>query len=314
MRKITRIAAFALALSLCAVSMTGCGDKKTEEQDIEQAIGSMDDKELESKLEEAAEQIEKEEADAKKSPDSYAPSDEIKNAGFESGLIQIGSDVFRRGGYYTVEQFADEFSDRYDFYADYSPWESTEFNLDGLYDSSENSSFVIIPKNDDSFRIRVNFRPADPEETGPVAEKDCVVTDFDPYNGTQEPVTCIWYPQNNDDLKYTEVEAFLDSYGLMKKENANDYDPMKYDGSDHVLYRDYDQSKEYDYYFYCGKAGDEPEGYYFYVRSDEKNLFGAYPVYKYSYHPDYDTGKVDTWGSIAGMLNTDDWKSAKDSQ
>lgn len=34
----------------------------------------------------------------------YTPTDEIKNAQLSSGLIQIGNDVFRNGGYYTVGQ------------------------------------------------------------------------------------------------------------------------------------------------------------------------------------------------------------------
>lgn len=45
---------------------------------------------------------------------TYAPTNEIKNADFGSGLIQMNNEVFRQGGYITVAELAEKCKDTYD--------------------------------------------------------------------------------------------------------------------------------------------------------------------------------------------------------
>lgn len=295
MRKFTRIAAFALALCMSGAAFTACGEKKSEEKEIESAIDSMDEKELESKIEEAAEKLDKDEkeeaTEATTEVTGYAPTDEIKKASFESGLIQIGNDIFHQGGYYTVSQFFEEYSDRYDFYNDY--FDEKEFNADGIYDKLKNFDFDIVAKNDLDNLISVSFKPLN--EEGKTSVGDCIVTYVDEISFDVPS----FYPQHKEEIKYTDVEPFLDSLGYKKKEADNG----KY---------------EYDCYWYIEKSSTYPEGDYLYVRSNEKNLFGNYSVYEYRFLIDVETGlsKVDAGGTLPSIwvIDTDVWSSAKESE
>ena len=295
MKKI-RIAALVFALCLGAAAMAGCGDEKSnkkaekkEEKKTEQAVESVDEDELESAIEEAAEKLDKEDEETATEFTGYAPTEEILNADYNSGLIQIGNDIFRQGGFYTVKQFFEEYSDRYDFYYEY--WDSrdyTEFNIEGIYSESENGSLEIVSKTDPNNSRVVFFQPLDKEAITSVG--DCIVTYILRSDGEN-----MFYPHHNDEMKYTEVEPFLESLGYKKGETYNGEDIYNY--SDEV----YKNTK----------------GYWLFVKGSEKNLFGEYPFYKYRFAIDDQTGKVEV--SVNDLFDihwrgTSSWIPAEDSQ
>lgn len=45
----------------------------------------------------------------------YQPTDEIINADFSSGLVQIGNDLFKNGGYMTVAEICEQVKDKYTY-------------------------------------------------------------------------------------------------------------------------------------------------------------------------------------------------------
>ncbi len=59
-------------------------------------------------------------------PVGYQPTEEILNADFTSGLIQIGNDVFQCGGYITLGDFVEKYKDNWDFFDS----DGKELNLD----------------------------------------------------------------------------------------------------------------------------------------------------------------------------------------
>lgn len=111
--KIKIISAAMLAASMCA-SFAGCANNEKPEELTESNIeshiesifggGSSSNKTSSSTLPESSE------------PEkiTFAPTDEIKSAALDSGLIQLNNDIFQRGGYMTVADFVDKYKDSYD--------------------------------------------------------------------------------------------------------------------------------------------------------------------------------------------------------
>lgn len=118
--KKNRILVVAVALSLCSVLLFGCGgnssqtDEPTDDQ-IKVKLESMDEDDIEDALdsldgaEDGGEAV-----PAATEEETYEPSEEILNASLTSGLVQIGDDIFKEGGYYTVSSFLAEFGDKYE--------------------------------------------------------------------------------------------------------------------------------------------------------------------------------------------------------
>ena len=288
MKKLSKTATFVLVICLGAVSFTGCGDKtsgkKTDKNDIESSFDSMDEKELESKIKEAAEKLDKEDKKAESNASGYAPTDEIKNADLSSGLIQIRNDVFKRGGYYTVNQFIEEFGDRYDM---------RKIDPDETINALSTCSADIYVNDLMEPFIHIRYAPLTEEYGSKVG--DAVVIDFDVMDWDTE-VNDMWYPTGityeNDarykGLKWADRDSFGESFGLTKT-----FEPEK--------------NKKYDAY----------EGGVLIVNGTEKNLFGVYPVFVYHLYFDEDTECADYFCSTPPRdcyyQNTDDWTSAKES-
>ena len=85
-----RILTLSFSFCLCLISTLSCGEKK------------------------AVIKTEKEDLKPRPKLVEYVPTDEIRNASLSSGLIQIGNDVFRNGGYYTVGQLMKEMEGKYE--------------------------------------------------------------------------------------------------------------------------------------------------------------------------------------------------------
>lgn len=155
-----------LTLALCA-AMTGCGDSKSKnpedinEKEAEQALSS---------FEAEYGNTSNSQSDTDSSEDEpkkivYAPTQEILDADFGSGLIQIGNDVFQQGGYITVAELVEQYSDRYDItYKDGTYEERKEYlleyeskpcgnstiNLDHEYEAYQ---LYLTPKNENETHI-----------------------------------------------------------------------------------------------------------------------------------------------------------------
>ena len=286
MKKSTIIVAIALTLCMSSVTLTSCSEKETEENVIVPSVSSTDEKELETKGKVVTEKENKEETQST-TESAYAPTYEIKNASFESGLIQIGNDIFHQNGYYTVNQFVEKYRDKYDFEKATIHYEA--FDPNEIYEHDNNCLFRMIPKNDSKLYIYVKIEPLDKNETTSVG--DCIVMQI-----SSPEKDCVWYPQYQEDLNITDTEAFLDSLGYKKIEN-NPVDEL-----------------EYDCYWHLEKTSFREEEYLLYVKSNDQNLFGEYPILIYKYSPDAKTGKVILSLEDYFPLGTENWKSAKEGE
>lgn len=112
----------AILLSALAVScMTGCGENAENENSVSDSASSTSkssdeekdlDDEIASLEKQAMEEVENQTTSAVSA--KAEPLQEILDADFSSGLVQIGNDIFKNGGYMTVNEFIAEYGDRYD--------------------------------------------------------------------------------------------------------------------------------------------------------------------------------------------------------
>ena len=123
----------------------------------------------------------------------YTPTDEIKNAQLSSGLIQIGNDVFRNGGYYTVGQLMKELEGKYELKGGIDPegvlvGDETKVGqyLPNDVQISENG----IPAYDITIYYS-NLKAADDEKT-PVKDAIVYKISYDVYD--YDVFDEIWYP------------------------------------------------------------------------------------------------------------------------
>ena len=216
-----KITASIFAVCLAAVSLTACGGSggnntasKNDESTVEET--TVNEIESESAVENS-ESISTEKAATESSDSKYKPADEIINADFQSGLIQIGNDIFHNGGFYTVDQFIAEFGDRYDM---------SSLNTDDML-SNEQDVTSFVSKNDPDITISIIYQNAD-LTTG--ARKDrignAVVLKVFPYD--YEVAKSTWYPTGlnkvNIDMTLAEAGEFFESLGFIKQESITQGD------------------------------------------------------------------------------------------
>lgn len=110
----------ALLAAVTAVTMTACGNSGSGEptkKDFEKAaekLDNMTDEDFEKAAEKAFGEDEPT-VDPTKNKETFEPCQEILDADFTSGLIQIGDDIFKCGGYLTVSDLVNQYGDRYNF-------------------------------------------------------------------------------------------------------------------------------------------------------------------------------------------------------
>lgn len=268
-KSLKAIAATVSVLCLC-ITLVGCGGSESNpEQQLEDKMSSMSDKEAENEIEKAAESIEAAEGKSAETTTTlqeitYEPCDEIINADFSSGLVQIGNDLFHCGGYFTVDQFIEEYSDRYDM---------SDINPNGLIESSSNidGSATIVSLNDPSIKIGIQYRSGDKENKIKVGE--AIVFGF-----TASRIPC-WYPKgipaDGTGYDYDNIPSFLEENG---------YKRTDWDGSEYHGVPDYYGA----YWCHVNSFDNDKESFMFNDIGTEKNLFDCYPLYKYwfSYHLD----------------------------
>lgn len=108
----------AIAIAIMCTNITGCaGENISEEKSVTSTTNSSstEERHLESKSTSNTESVKPAATSESSEPKeiSLALTDEIKNADFESGLVQIYNDVFQQGGYITVADFIEKYGSSY---------------------------------------------------------------------------------------------------------------------------------------------------------------------------------------------------------
>lgn len=243
---------------------------------------SASEKDIEDKFNSISEQIDKQDSKAsgRKAADSeaadskssdtkpeditYEMSDEIKNADFASGLVQIGNEIFKNGGYMTVDQVVAKYSDRYD---------TSEINPDGLIERNKTYPTVYMTSKEDpslKISIAISTEYADKGKSN-VRIGDCVAGVF----STGKKGAC-WYPHGitNECEGYNinSLPALLKSLGF-KEVTMNDFDNKYY--KNYGLFWDYTASGVSE--FRLRESGTDV------------NLYGVHPLMEYSFGYKLDT-------------------------
>ena len=270
-----KLSANILALSVIAFSVTACNNKDesikdeintettsyNDESSINETKSVTDnsDTDVESTQvqaeteeiipEEESEQTEDIDSESMQTDKLYNPTKEILSAGFSSGFIQIGNDVFRLGGYLTVDQFISEYNDRYDM---------SDIDTESVWVQKENMHAKVVSLSDPDFEFTIAYKPIDDNEC---LVRDAIVYDIIVDNNlVHHPMGLTHFPEA-DVLKKDDLEPLFESLGLIRVEDA----------------------KENRYNSYVYKSGYNC--YYCYFKGDEINLFGEYPVYYYRFAP-----------------------------
>lgn len=252
---------------------------------------------------------------------------EISEADFNSGLVQVGGDLFHTGGFYTVDQFIRKFGNKYDL-SSIDPEKRTEPN-EWLHPTVTSSSISAI-------QLRISIMSAANEDGSRSRLGDAIVVDVKGSLAVPEDLPLDEIPV--DELPLDEIpldELSVDKYPWLKSITGPDGTPdpkavknilqlaklaegmplkdvtwlPKYpraDGTtangDNILDMlkgmglqqvTYDQAmNELDTQsdiYWCENGTDKLKG--FRLTGKDKNILGNYPVYIYEFENDSDTGK-----------------------
>lgn len=276
-----------ISAAAVALVLTGCGKEEKQpafnenkiESRIESVLGgnkstpSFSKKPVESKPEEV----------------KLAMTDEIKNAAFNSGLVQINNDIFQQGGYITVADFVEKYKDRYDVVYQNAnlPYEEAGEYLLQSYDYVGDWKYhlLLTPKagvGDSSKRITVqieNRKTSGGEDKIPLAEG--VVTKFilEESNDASNPY---WLPQGFSNSKYKGLETAneghkKDSFIKMLEDNGF----TLFEGNQYWTNEDLNN-----------RYWKDTAGNIMFRVTGEVNSFGKKPVYEYRAGINADTDKL----------------------
>lgn len=179
--KIRSIIALTAALSICA-SFAGCGADNASSSDapasstvVSETDGTSEESDAEELTSDDSEDSDDEDAPAEM---GFAPSQEILDAAPDSGYVQICNDVFRNGGYLTVNDFISQYGDN---------WELPE-NFDDSEEMVKDCIFKeAINKSDKSLSIELAcIAQSDEKKT----LGDAVIVKFKPGNADKYT----WFP------------------------------------------------------------------------------------------------------------------------
>lgn len=154
------------------VETTKSADGLTEKdkEDIQKARDELSDKDK-KELDEIAKELEGGTPSDNKAEEpaveevKYAPKQEILDADFDSGLVQIGDDIFKCGGYLTLGDFVQQYGDNWEWEKN-GQTEENYANIDEYlnesadkYDYVGNSNLCFVNKNDPELFVSVMFIP-----------------------------------------------------------------------------------------------------------------------------------------------------------
>jgi hypothetical protein len=274
MKKMTKITAFIFALCLGATAMTACGSekesKKTEEKKTEQAADSADEEELED-----AEDLDEDETAG------YTPTKEIKKADFASGLVQIGDDVFRSGGYITVKEFVEKYGDKFELSYDMHEIDIND-ECDRYVDSFSADKY---DDNDGNYEYSFWVEYENNKDTvGECSIKSINIADRLLISGINKGRDYdYWFPSG---IKFQTENKTVDDIIKMFK----DYDVVECDDKD-------DKEGTGINRYWKEKATsvhneEANQKICFEIKGKEKNLEGTYPVYRYSFYYNADKEEI----------------------
>lgn len=141
----------------------------------------------------------------------YEPTEEIINSTLADGKIQIGNSVFRNGGFLTLGEFVETYSDEF---------VSDSLNLDKF---GGNDQRLFTSKNDSDMKIRVSYKlPLDVEDTAHVKNADLIVYEVIPFTDAARDVT--WLPKGlpgrNSGLTWENYTDYYEENGLTYNDHA----------------------------------------------------------------------------------------------
>lgn len=213
----------------------------------------------------------------------YMPTEEILNSPLSSGVVQIGNDFFKVGGFLTVEQFISEYSDKYDV---------SELEQDSMVRKGGYGTAKISALSDSELSIKVSYiLPIDyPGDNSMYKLGECIVTNVEPSSLD----TKMWFNgyimRNGEGLDYYNTQELLDSLGYVKATSDNLKEFNKKTG------------------FYYERPGTD---YRYNIielteKSEELNLTGHYTLYSYIFSVSTETSEIHTV-YVDIHLNGDDW-------
>ncbi|MDE6726538.1 MAG: hypothetical protein K2J80_01200 [Oscillospiraceae bacterium] len=253
-----------------------------------------------------------------------AITDEIKNAALGSGLVQCNNDIFQRGGYMTVADFVEKYKDRYDIFYNYSkdysrheapydeckdylleydkdedifkeygltvnnPWE----NRDGTMTNYAGNDYYLTlkPKNGGNFQPVTAYvvNATSPDEK--ITLDKAIVVEIESAYINHKYVTPQWFPMGLNGSYYKDkIESENKNYTVKNLGEALEAKGLKKCGEEiYEEYRTLPGMKEENYNTYW--VTNSYAGCYV---LGEENLFGAKPLYYYSFKIDPNTDKLD---------------------
>ncbi|SEK72780.1 hypothetical protein [Ruminococcus albus] len=277
MRKLTRITALVFALCFCAAAMTACGDSDTDkavnetsksasaddikEEDLDAALDKLEKdtaEELEKEKQEAAESAAaaaESEAEPVVEEIKYEATEEIKNASFRSGYIQIGDTVFRNGGYITVADFVEKYGDKYDM---------SEIHLDEYLTPEEQKNSFVPSLTDTRITLEVSYGKVHAEENERVQIKDAIVSSVSIKDDAEG---LCYYPTGVYAMDYDTAKSCIIDMGL---EEIKEVGFTVLDNDAYI---------------------EQTDNFYTDIDGDEENLYGIIPKYFYIFQFDTSTLK-----------------------
>lgn len=275
MYKFTRISAIVFALCLSAAVMTGCGDSNNDKKEVNETSKASpaedkEEKELDEALDkleqQTAEELEKEKQAAESAATEseaqpvaeeikYEATEEIKNASFRSGYIQIGDTVFRNGGYITVADFVEKYGDKYDM---------SEIHLDEYLTPEEQKNSFVPSLTDTRITLEVSYGKVHAEENERVQIKDAIVSSVSIKDDAEG---LCYYPTGVYAMDYDTAKSCIIDMGL---EEIKEVGFTVLDNDAYI---------------------EQTDNFYTDIDGDEENLYGIIPKYFYIFQFDTSTLK-----------------------
>ncbi len=271
--KLKTISAALLAAAMCA-SFAGCAKNETSDIGKNESSKTQSSKQssTESRSESESTETSKPEKPADMPEITFAATDEIKNAGFDSGLVQWYNDVFQCGGYVSVPEFIEKYKSSYEMKYKGEPVDEETLGTavePSIRETGKimHASLQGVPKftvKDGQRKENLIVEAINPSDQ-PIPLSECYV-DYVWINGWSYGVRAGGFIADDgvlSDLVDISAPEYLKSLG---------YEEMKRPSSDGY---DLKPSIEYDKKFFK----DVNDNYYFYDVG-EPNAFGARPFYR----------------------------------
>lgn len=253
--------------------MTGCGEKK-ENKETDKSEGK--------KTEQTADADDEDDDDDKGSSSSseYKPLKKIKKADFDSGLIQIGDDVFQNGGYITVNEFVEEYGDKFELTYDMQAFDSNT-ECDRYVDSFSADKYDKNGDYEYSFWVEYENNK---DTVGECSIKSINISHRSLMTGIKNGRDYdYWLPSG---IKYQTEKTTVDDIMKLFK----DYDVVECDDDNDKEGTGVNRYWKENGTSVRNDAVDEI--ICFEIKGKEKNLEGTYPTYRYSFYYNTDNGEI----------------------